>query len=226
MFIYKSCGFRPDGPSFQLKTFIYQTTFFELWNSRIRHPDKMAESKKEGINFGSLFGGKKDSSQQAAGSGSFFGRHEEASPFQMSDLSSQINNLSRRMKMMEERHTIMRNKGQLTDQTLLESTKDIRRNVKTLGDELLELRKDFEDLKNKVKLIVKELKDTAKSEDVQILEKYISMWEPVNFVSKHDVERIVEDKMEEIMQNSENASSQASKIPKQRFSESIKEVGY
>jgi len=147
-----------------------------------------------------LFGGKKDGSKGMDAGGSFFGKHEESQPFQVTDLSNQMNNLGRRLKMLEERHTTLRNTTQLTDQNVLEFSKDINRNLKMTHAELLELRKDFNDLKEKVKLIVKELKDTAKSDDVKLLERYINLWEPVNFVTKNDVDKIVEDKVAELMQ--------------------------
>lgn len=162
----------------------------------------MAEEKKEG-GFGAmnLFGGKKEGAKGMADiGGAFFGKHEETSVLPVADLSNQINNLSRRLKMLEERHTTLRNTTQLTDQNVLEFSKEINRNLKTTHAELLELRKDFNDLREKVKMIVKELKDTAKSDDMKLLERYINLWEPVNFVTKNDVDRIVEDKFNEMME--------------------------
>ena len=102
--------------------------------------------------------------------------------------------------MIEERYTNIRSKTQLSDQNILDLNKSLNKNTKATNAEILELKKDFENLKEKVKLIVKELKDTAKSEDVQMLEKYVNLWEPVNFVTKRDVERIVEDKLQEMTQ--------------------------
>ena len=134
----------------------------------------MANEKKEGglAGFGgALFGGKKEEGKSTGLGGAFFGKHEETSPFQFTDLSNQINNLSRRLKMIEERYTNIRNKTQVTDQNMLEFNKEMNKSMKTSNSELLELRKDFNDLREKVKLIVKELKDTAKSDDVKLLEK-------------------------------------------------------
>lgn len=161
----------------------------------------MADEKKE-VSLGGmgLFGGKKEEGKATGLGGAFFGKHEETSSFQVTDLSNQINNLSRRLKMIEERYTNIRNKTQVTDQNMLEFNKEMNKTMKTSNSELLELRKDFNDLREKVKLIVKELKDTAKSDDVKLLERYINLWEPVNFVTKKDVERIIEDKLDEVMQ--------------------------
>lgn len=163
----------------------------------------MPDEKKEGGlgSLGGLFGAKKEGSKGMGDiGGAFFGKHEETQSLQMGDLSSQMNNLSRRLKMIEERTSNMRNTMQLTDANLLEFNKETNRNMKMIHAELLELKRDFNDLKEKTKLIVKELKDTAKNDDVKLLERYINLWEPVNFVTKKDVERIVEDKLSELSQ--------------------------
>lgn len=162
----------------------------------------MADEKKEGGSF-SFFGAKKDESAKgglgAGIGGAFFGKHEESQSFKITDLSNQINNLSRRLKMLEERYTNMRNNMQLTDQNMLDFNKEVNRTMKVVHSDLLDFKREFEDLKEKVKLIVKELKDTAKSEDVELLEKYINIWEPMNFVTRKEIEKIIEDKIEERM---------------------------
>ena len=46
-------------------------------------------------------------------------------------------------------------------------------------------------------LIIKELKITAGKEELMTLKKYIDFWNPMNFVTQRDVERVVEEKMSE-----------------------------
>lgn len=161
----------------------------------------MADEKKEG-GF-SFFGAKKDEPAKggigAGIGGAFFGKHEESQSFKITDLSNQINNLSRRLKMLEERYTNMRNNMQLTDQNVLDFNKEVNRTMKVVHSDLLDFKREFEDLKEKVKLIVRELKDTAKSEDVELLEKYINIWEPMNFITRKEVDKIIDEKIEEKM---------------------------
>lgn len=156
---------------------------------------------EKGGALGGLFGGKKGAEKKGGSiGGSLFGKHETTASLNVADISNQINNLSRRLKMIEERYTGMRNKAQLTDQNMLEFNKEVNRNLKVTSSEMLDLRKDFNDLKEKTKLIVKELKDTAKSEDVKLIEKYVNLWEPINFATKNDVKRIVEEKINDLME--------------------------
>ncbi|MBD3313965.1 hypothetical protein GF345_05980 [Candidatus Woesearchaeota archaeon] len=132
--------------------------------------------------------------------GSLFGKHEADVPVTaMSDLSNQINNLSRRLRILEERYTNLRKNTQLTDQNLLKFNKDFHREASSLNSDLTDARREFSDLKDKVRLIVKELMECAKTEEVKILEKYINMWDPVKFVQRNEVDRIVEEKINEVL---------------------------
>jgi len=113
----------------------------------------------------------------------------------MADLSSQLNNISRRLRVLEERYTNLRKKTQVSDQNMLKFNKTQSRELKAMDSEVVDFRREFLDLKDKIKLIVKELKDCAKSDQVMVLEKYINLWEPANFVTRNEVERIIEQKM-------------------------------
>jgi predicted nucleic acid-binding Zn-ribbon protein len=117
----------------------------------------------------------------------------------MADLSMQLNNLSRRLRILEERYTSLRKKTQDTDQNILGLNKEVARESKLMHSELVDFRREFYDLRDKAKLIVKELKECAKTDEVKVLENYINLWEPVNFVTRREVERIVEQKVEELL---------------------------
>lgn len=133
--------------------------------------------------------------------GLFGGKHEDAGSVSASDLSMQLNNVSRRLRILEERYTALRKKTQATDETALNTNKELRTELKATHAEFVEFRREFYDLRDKVKLIVKELKECAKTDEVKILENYINLWEPVNFVTRNDVKKIVEEKIEELLKH-------------------------
>lgn len=115
----------------------------------------------------------------------------------LNELSLQINSLSRRMRLLEERYTTLHKKTQLSDQNMLNLQKDLHRNVTTFGDEMTDLRKEFLELRDTVRLVIKEMKDCAKTEDVKVLEGYINLWDPIKFATKDEVTRIVDDLLNE-----------------------------
>ena len=40
------------------------------------------------------------------------------------------------------------------------------------------------------------IKDCAKTDDVKVLENYINLWDPIKFVTKDEVARIVEEALD------------------------------
>ncbi|MBI4149901.1 hypothetical protein HY488_00695 [Candidatus Woesearchaeota archaeon] len=148
-------------------------------------------------NEGLPFGAPPTQPEEKKHAGLFGGKHDEAAGVSVSDLSMQLNNLSRRLRILEERYTSLRKKTQDTDQTILNVNKQLTSELKATHSELVDFRREFYDLRDKTKLIVKELKECAKTDEVKVLENYINLWEPVNFVTKAMVEKIVDDRIEE-----------------------------
>lgn len=99
--------------------------------------------------------------------------------------------LSRRMRVLEEQYTNVRKSMQLSEQNVIKVGKDVKSELAMLNSEISELKAEINELKDELKLIVTELKETAKKDDVQVLEKYINLWEPVKFCTQKDVEQIL-----------------------------------
>ncbi len=98
-------------------------------------------------------------------------------------LEEKYSNLTRRMQLLEQ-NVIGYNKRAVTD-------------LKSLNSEIMEVKKQIDDLNEKIGLIAKELQTLAKKEDVDILRKYLDLWEPVNFVTQVGVDRAVQRALEE-----------------------------
>ncbi|MFH1510332.1 MAG: hypothetical protein ABIF10_01470 [Candidatus Woesearchaeota archaeon] len=111
------------------------------------------------------------------------------------DILAEVNMIGRRLRVLEEQHTNLRRKMQVTDQNMLSYNKKNITEIRTVNMEINELRRTIEDVQSNILLIIKELRLCAKKEEVNVLQKYINMWEPVNFVTRLEVERIVEDSL-------------------------------
>ncbi len=112
------------------------------------------------------------------------------------NFNNQINDVSRRLRILEERYTNIRRKGQVVEQNMLSENKKVNTEIKTVNSDISDLKRGIAELKSKMMLIVKELQLCAKKEDVQVLEKYINLWEPINFVTSNEVEKIVKSMIE------------------------------
>ena len=114
----------------------------------------------------------------------------------VSDIAGELNNVGRRLMVMEERYTNMRKKTQVTDQNMLNNNKKMMTEVQTIHSEMDDTKKHITDIVDKMKIIVRELKDCAKRQDVAVLQKYINLWEPLNFVTRDSVDKMVKDQVE------------------------------
>jgi hypothetical protein len=122
---------------------------------------------------------------------SIFSSKEEASPNIISDVSAQVNNVSRGLKQIEDKYDILRKKAQLTEQNMLSTDRKIMSDLKIINAELLDLKTDLNDLKEKLTLLIKELKLSATKDEVKVLQKYISYWEPLSFVTRQELDKIL-----------------------------------
>ncbi|MBN2566971.1 hypothetical protein JXB02_02700 [Candidatus Woesearchaeota archaeon] len=125
-----------------------------------------------------------------------FGGGKPAPGPDLAEILNSINDLLRRMRIMEERYTNLQRKLQVTEQNMINQHRTALDEIKTANLDIQELRRDIIDLREKMKVIIQELRTCAKKDNVTILKKYIEMWEPINFVTQREVERIVEQEVE------------------------------
>ena len=104
--------------------------------------------------------------------------------------------ISGRLKVIEERLFDIRRKSQITDQNMLANNKKIAKDMKNVDNELKDFAMDIDDLRTVVQQIITEMKKFASKNELDILKKYVDLWEPLNFVSRKEVERIVEEAVE------------------------------
>ena len=107
-------------------------------------------------------------------------------------LLKDVSNLSSKLRLLEERYSNLRKKTQVSDQNILESHKKISVEVKTSNSDVTDLRRDLNKITDEIRLIVSELKETAKKEDVIIMQRYLDLWEPLNFVTRDELERMAD----------------------------------
>jgi ABC-type antimicrobial peptide transport system permease subunit len=123
-------------------------------------------------------------------SGSLFSQKPKEDPMKyVNDLSNQLHNFSRRLRVMEEGYINIRKKFQLTEQNMITNNKNQVSEIKTINSDIGELKSLIRDIKNEMILIIRELKLCAKTDEVKVLEKYINLWEPMNFVTHAELEK-------------------------------------
>ena len=139
-----------------------------------------------------------DNPEKACPFGAMFTKKPEpAAATPANDLSESVSMVNRRLRVIESRFENVRKKLQFVEQNMLEANKKLQTEVKTTNMEILELKSGMLELQSRIRMIVKEVQLRADKEDVDVLKKYLSYWEPIKFVTAEQVEQIVRRILEE-----------------------------
>jgi len=81
------------------------------------------------------------------------------------------------------------------EQNMLSNHKKAMNEIKSLQSDFTEMRRTIQAVEDKIITIIKELRLTARKEDVDVLKRYLELWDPVKFITSDQVERIIDEKL-------------------------------
>ena len=109
--------------------------------------------------------------------------------------ADQVNIVSARLRISEERMSEMRKKQLLLEQNMLTNHKKAMQEIKTLQDEFSELKRTIQTVEDRIITVIKELRLTARKEDIDVMKRYLELWNPTTFARVETVERIIDEKL-------------------------------
>jgi len=108
-----------------------------------------------------------------------------------------IMDLHSRTRSLEGKYNLLRDRVLVINQNMIDEYKKILSELRAMNSEIKELRDDIFKIKDTIKNLVKEMEFVATKSEVKILEKYINVWNPMNFVTEKEVQEIVDEKIKE-----------------------------
>jgi archaellum component FlaC len=109
-----------------------------------------------------------------------------------------LSNISRRLRMLEERYTKATNRMEVDEHAVIDFKKKTNVEIKTIESELDEIKREIAEIKDKILMMIKELRTTARKGDVEVLDKYLQFWDPLNLVTREEFEKRLEEFKEEL----------------------------
>jgi len=110
------------------------------------------------------------------------------------EVTKTISEVASSIRILEDRYLNLRKKSQLTDQNFMELQKEYFKEKKHLNQELLEAKIKIQELTDDLHVMKGELKDTAKQKDLKVLNTYLDLWEPMQFVTRKEIEQLLKQK--------------------------------
>lgn len=109
-----------------------------------------------------------------------------------------INDTAGHLAVLEERYSNIRKKLQLVEKNLIEHQKEAKTDLKAMRMSIIEMNHKVNEVKDKISAMASELDNVVKKEDFQVLERYMDFWEPLEFISREEAKRLIEDAKREI----------------------------
>ncbi len=103
-----------------------------------------------------------------------------------------MTDLSRRLRVLEERYTVLRRKGQLAEENFIRDMQELRDSVEMVSEEATALRRLLVEVDDKLDRFLEQAKNAAPREDVLLLKKYIEMWDPMQYLTREEARRLLE----------------------------------
>lgn len=112
--------------------------------------------------------------------------------------SKTILSVIQRQKDLESSFDRLGEKFEFLDHNNIENFKKVFNDFKAIKSEIRDIKTDIQKIKEQNLKIVKQLKITAQIDEVKKLEKYIDLWEPLNFVTREELKESQEKFKEEL----------------------------
>lgn len=108
------------------------------------------------------------------------------------DFTQAINELANRLRILESKQGLLSEKLLVMNQNMVEEYKKVMKEIKVIDLELKEAKKELANVKNIVRHLTEEAGKFAKQSDLKVLEKYIKLWSPMNFVTEEHVRKMIQ----------------------------------
>ncbi len=113
----------------------------------------------------------------------------------MQDFSYFISDLNSRVRTIENKYNLLAERLLITNQNTVESHKRLSEEFTKTNRELQNLKTSITTFKDTIKKLIEEISDFATKQEIKVLERYINMWNPLNFVTTEEVENIINEKL-------------------------------
>ncbi|MFP4522920.1 MAG: hypothetical protein ACOCQQ_03385 [Candidatus Nanoarchaeia archaeon] len=116
----------------------------------------------------------------------------------LSSVRSQLTDVSSRLKMLEERYNTLRKTVQLTEQNAIETEKNNFKELQLVSETVLDVKKTVQEVNNKIQLLEGEISNFVPRTEFKTIERYVSFWEPMDFVTRKEVNDFLRKKFKEL----------------------------
>lgn len=105
--------------------------------------------------------------------------------------TSYAQDLDARIRIVESKQTLLRERLEITNQNMIKHHKKNLKELKIINSELAEIKNNITEIKDTLNRIIKEMEFFARKEKLAVLEKYINLINPMEFVTTTELKQAI-----------------------------------
>jgi len=106
-----------------------------------------------------------------------------------------MSDFNTRLRDLDERNRLIRERVLLLGKNVISSRQELDEGMAEIKKENQEIKRSLEKLEHTSKLLITEVNKFVKREELGVTERMLKDFQPLEFVRKKDVERIIEEKL-------------------------------
>ena len=110
------------------------------------------------------------------------------------DVTYIIADINNRVRSLESKYNLYGERLLVINQNMIEEYKKIIKEIRTINSELRGLKAEIEEVKGVSKNLISELNFFARKDEVKVLDKYLKLWSPMNFVTEDQLKKAIQAK--------------------------------
>lgn len=114
------------------------------------------------------------------------------------DVNAVVVDINNRLRVLEGKQRLFSERLLVVNQNMIDEYKQMMKDVKLVDSELKEMKSDLDNVKNILKHLTEESSEFVKKDSVKVLEKYINLWNPLNFVTEDEVKTMIKEALQEV----------------------------
>ena len=117
-----------------------------------------------------------------------------------------MQDIERRLRLIEDRLNILRQLIENLERNLIDKDKKVDSKLNQLNQDIEYLKKQINDINIKINAISNQLPLFATNERIEVIERYLDLLNPFEFVTKREVERMIDERIKEMLKKSEEST--------------------
>jgi hypothetical protein len=107
------------------------------------------------------------------------------------DVTYIIADVNNRVRSLESQYHLMGERILIINQNMIEEYKKIIKEIRAMNSELRTMKAEVAEVKAVAKDLITEMQGFAKKEDIKVIDKYLKLWSPMNFVTEEQLQETI-----------------------------------